>query len=234
MALSQMNHLAHGQASTAAAASQVTGAFTATANRGILASVFFRSNDLADLSAETFRCVSSHSGSPTITLKKTVFYDPSNRCGHAVFLVTGATGSGTFTFDYVSGRTSRNQGWQIIEGQDMDSTAVVQSASATSATTSITPGLAAFANASNFAVIFVYSNCNTAIFTKEAGYTELVNVTGSSGPDSYACEYLGSQDTTPSVTFTSTNNIAAIGLEIQGVSASGAGPASNYLRQMRG
>lgn len=214
MALTQLNTLTSGNSSTASAASKATAGFTATAGRGILAAVMFRSQDVADLSAETFQATCTNSG--TAVLKRAVFYDVSTRCGMAVLLVTGASGAGTvITFSLASGRLTGRQGWMVVELQtDPGTTVVVQSASTTGASP-LSVALSAFANAGNFAAIFAFADGNGHLFTKEAGYTELVNTTGGSGPDSYAAEYLGSQDTTPSVTYAGGGtSCAAIGLEL--------------------
>lgn len=221
----QINHLTQANSSTASAASKATGSFSATAGRPIIASVYFRSDDAGSLATETIQCVSTHSGA-TVALKSQLFYG-SNAKTHAVFLVSGGSGSGTLTFSFVSGRLTNQQTYMVEEVQSSDASCIVQiGGTVHTGSGNITHTLSAFADSANFTLLFVMGDGNTDAMTKEAGYTELVNVSGGNGADSYVCEYLGSGDTSLVVTHAGSSDKAIIGMEIQAATA-----AADYLEQ---
>lgn len=225
-----INHLTFITSSTAAAASKATGAFTATVGRPLIVSVYFRSNDGASLATETIQLASSAGG--TCVLKKQLFY-ASNTKTHAVFLVTGASGSGTVTASFVSGRQTNQQTIMVEEVQSSDVNCIVQiDGTVHTGSGNITHTLSAFADSANFTLLFVMGDGNTDAMTKEAGYTELVNRSGDAGADSYICEYLGSADTSLVVTHAGSSDKAIIGMEIQAATATSKA-AKVYHNQMK-
>lgn len=134
----------------------------------------------------------------------------------------GATpSSGAITVGY-SATSQAGGGWIVMECDGVDTSgtngsgAVVQNASNLAEPgTSLTVSLAAFSDAANATLAIFGLNANNAI-TPEAGYTELddVSVTEASNNMQIQAQYVSSNDTSPSASFSSADS-AGIAIEIK-------------------
>lgn len=230
--------VASGQGSSATDAdSYATSAVVLAANKLIL--IHIGTNRTAQGSGGT---TVQDSTTPTVTLPggttatligaKNWLSGGANSRKHWLFRAMLSSGqSGAITIAFPASELQNGLIWQVFEASGMDTSgtngsgAIVQSdeAQADSAT-SITGGLAAFADPNNAVFYGVVVNGGSASLTPEGGYTELddrSNTTSSGEPIdlSAMCAYKATQDTTPNATWTSTRSGGMISVEIKATEA---------------
>ena len=148
--------------------------------------------------------------------------------------------AGAINAAYDSAVTNVNASWAVVECTGIDTSgtngsgAVVQSTQGVQlAGTSLTLTLAAFGSAGN-ATIAGFALDNDLAITNEGGYTELADTgTDDSGlGGQLEVEFLASNDTSPSATYSSAD-AGGVAIEIKAAAAAGSETFGFRLRQMQ-
>lgn len=205
--------------------SYATASITPTANRLVLALVNHRT------STGSPNTPTASGNSLTWVNIGTTNYNGSNRRLTLFRALGSAPSAGSITFDFAS-QTQTSAGWSVVEFSGVDTSgtngsgAVVQTvADEIIGNTALTVTLAAFASANNATYGGFASGDGALTATAGSGFTIVAQTNG--GDISTASEFKSTNDTGVDITWSASNDIGGIAVEIK--AASGTNPRRMLL-----